>query len=200
MHAEIPYAHFTHGYLPCQYPQGIYSQVTIANDSRMGKSEERQEWVRDIIRTQCKGKITKFAKAIGVSDSYASRMLYPKDKEGYKGIGEDTVKKIMSVFPQAGAPGGDGAVPIFTHERRADDDVTAIQIALESLTVALLKATPGAASAFLADVESIANRRKFSMTQAFLGGLVGIAREVRSDEAKAASIQRRGASARRKKP
>ena len=89
---------------------------------------------------------------------------------------------------------------IFTPERRAEDDVTAVQIAIESLAVALLKRSQGASTAFLADLDAVTRLRKFSKNHALLGRLVNIAESVQSDEAKEARAARCGASARRTKP
>jgi hypothetical protein len=86
--------------------------------------------------------------------------------------------------------------PIFTKERRASDDVLALQVALESLVVAVLQRTQGSAAAFLEDVERVAEESHFSPEQGFLGGLVEIAREVRSAEEAATQVLRRAGSGR----
>lgn len=91
------------------------------------------------------------------------------------------------------------AQPIFTKERRASDDVTALQVGLESLIVAVMQRAPGSAKAFLDDVHRIAKEAHFSIEQGFLGGLVEIARGVQSAEEVAAQALQRADSARRTK-
>lgn len=86
--------------------------------------------------------------------------------------------------------------PIFTKERRASDDVLALQVALESLVVAVLQRTQGSAAAFLEDVERVAEESHFSPEQGFLGGLVEIASEVRSAEEAATQVLQRAGSGR----
>lgn len=91
------------------------------------------------------------------------------------------------------------AKPIFTKERRASDDVLALQIGLESLLVAVLQRTPGAAEAFLADVKPVAKGHGFSMKAGLLGSLVDIAQRVRSEEEAAAQVRQRAGSVGRTK-
>jgi hypothetical protein len=201
--AEIPCAHFTPRYLPRQYPQGIYPKVIQPDHWGMTKNqieEARRLWVAKLVETECNGVKADFARKIGKDASYVARMLYEPEKDGAKAIGEDMMRAIMAAFPNAKPPPGEAATPLFTPERRSDDDVTAIQIALESLLVAVLKTTQGAASVFLADVDSIALRRKFSTKHGMLSTLVRIAESVHRNEAAEASAPRRGDSARRKKP
>lgn len=84
---------------------------------------------------------------------------------------------------------------IFTKERRADDDVLALQIGLESLLTAVLQRTPGAAAAFLQDVGQVAKGHRFSTKAGFLGALVDIANEVHSAEEAEAQARRLAGSA-----
>lgn len=86
--------------------------------------------------------------------------------------------------------------PIFTKERRASDDVAALQVGLESLVVAVLQRTQGSAAAFLEDVQRVAKESHFSPDQGFLGGLVEIARGVRSAEEAATQVLQRAGSGR----
>jgi len=95
---------------------------------------------------------------------------------------------------------GDSPAPLITRERRASDDVTALQIAIESLAVALLRRTRGSASGFVSDMDSMCDRRRFSKDHALLGRLSGIAQQVQSDEAAEDRVQRRANLARRTKP
>jgi len=88
---------------------------------------------------------------------------------------------------------------IFTSERRANDNLLALQIGLESLLVAVLQRTPGSAGVFLEDAEGVAKREKFSLERGTLGSLVDIARGVHSEEEAAARVRRRGGSAARTK-
>lgn len=173
----------------------------------MSKLEARQAWVRYIIRTRCAGSTPAFARKIGKSDSYVYRMLYPPEKDGAKGIGEDTVKVIMDAFPgdmppetaevlpaALGGPAPAAPARIFTKERRASDDILAIQIGLESLLMAVLQRVPGAAGAFLADAKKVADGHGFSMNAGHLGQLADIAREVHSEEEAAARVRQRAGS------
>lgn len=89
--------------------------------------------------------------------------------------------------------------PIFTEARRASDDVVALQVGLESLAVAVLQRTQGSAAAFLDDVDRVAKESHFSPEQGFLGGLVEIARAVRSAEEAATQALQRADSGRRTK-
>jgi hypothetical protein len=167
----------------------------------------RQAWIRSIIKERCGGVIAAFAKAIGKDPSYVSRMLYPPEKKGAKGIGEDTVREILTAFaglkpPVYGDEATDSAVNVggvFTRERRASDDVLALQIALESLSLAVLQKAPGAAEAFLADVKTMSRALGFSTTAGFLGGVVEIAEKVQRVEAEGAQVLRRAGSVGRTK-
>jgi hypothetical protein len=105
--------------------------------------------------------------------------------------GEGDAPEWMGGVP-AKAPAG-----IFTKERRASDDVLAVQIGLESLLLAVFQRTPGAAGAFLADVKPIAKGHGFSTKAGFLGSLVDIAKEVHSEEEAAAQARQLGGSAAR---
>lgn len=89
---------------------------------------------------------------------------------------------------------------IFTQERRAGDHVLALQLALESLTAAVMRKTPGVAGEFLSDLVPIAEKHGFATNAGLLGRLVGSAREVRAAEAKAARARRRAGPAARTKP
>jgi hypothetical protein len=178
----------------------------------MTKLQARQAWIRHIIKTRCDGNAAAFARAIGKDGSYVSRMLYPAGKSGRKGIGEDTVDIITAAFPDDPIP-PDAALAgmqpdvqptqIFTKERRASNDLLAVQIGLESLLVTALRRTPGAAGMFLDDVQQVAKGYRFSTKVGFLASLVGIAQEVQSEEEAAARVRRRAGSAprtRREKP
>lgn len=52
-----------------------------------------------LVNRMGRGGRVQVAKAIGKSPDYISRMLYPKDKAGHKGIGEDTADLLDSVYP-----------------------------------------------------------------------------------------------------
>lgn len=101
---------------------------------------------------------------------------------------------ITEPSAEAAAP-----TPIFTKERRASDDVLALQIGLESLLLAVLQRTPGVATAFLADVGPVAKGHGFSMKAGLLGSLVDIAQRVRSEEEAAAQVRQHADSAGRTK-
>lgn len=177
----------------------------------MDRQEARQAWIREIINRRCGGKIATFARAIGKDASYVSRMLYPAEKKGAKGIGEDTVDLILMAFPESPPPSSaqlqleavaadDIAGPLFTKERRASDDVMALQIAVEGLLVALFQKAPGAATAFLAEVKQTGKELKFSTGAGLLGRLSGIAQRVEKIEGEAFQALRRGGPAGRTKP
>lgn len=172
----------------------------------MDKLKARQAWIRGIIHARCHGKISQFARAIGKDPSYVSRMLYPADKPGAKGIGEDTVREIIAAFPSDLPPpsvdvppeelGGPASEPtqLFTKERRASGDVLALQIRLESLLVAVLERIPGAAAAFLSDARKVAKGRRFSTEAGLLGELVDIAEAIRASEEAASRVRQRAGS------
>lgn len=91
------------------------------------------------------------------------------------------------------------ATPLYTPERRADDNVTAVHIAVESLVVALLRKVPGSAEAFVADLKAMCDERGFSMNHALLGRLSGSARTVQSIEEAEDRARRRAGPAQRTK-
>ena len=93
-----------------------------------------------------------------------------------------------------------GAVPLYTPQRRASDDVTAVHIAVESLVLALLRKVPGSAEAFVADLEAMCDERHFGKDHALLGRLFGSARQVQRIEAEADRVQRRAGLGGRTKP
>jgi transcriptional regulator with XRE-family HTH domain len=106
---------------------------------------------------------------------------------------------LLSSDSELSADAWNAPTPIFTPERRADDDVTAVQIAIESLCAALLHKVPGASGAFLADMRALCRARKFSPDYGLLGSLHGIAEPVRVDEEAATRGQQRAGSARHTK-
>jgi hypothetical protein len=201
-----PCPSYTTGYLPRAIPQGHLLRGNAAGPFGMDKLKLRQAWVRKIIRDRCEGKISSFARAIGKDPSYVSRMLYPAEKDGAKGIGEDTVRAIIAAFPSDLPPsnvdvpppelGGPASEPaqLFTKERRASGDVLALQIGLESLLVAVLERIPGAAAAFLSDARKVAKGHRFSTEAGFLGELLDIADEVRAEEEAATRARQRAGS------
>lgn len=83
---------------------------------------------------------------------------------------------------------------------RKGDDEEAIRIGMESLALAVFRASQGAASIFLGDVVDAAKARHFSTEHGFLAGLVGIARGVQSEEATRGKARRRADSAEHTKP
>lgn len=163
----------------------------------MNEYAERQEWVRRIIATKCDGNQAIFARRIGKDSSYLSRILLPEGQEHAKWIGEKTIKAIMQAFPDDPPP--TAAVQFIPRERRASDDVTALQIAVESLCVALLRRVPGAAAAFLADTSALAERKNFSDEHGELGILVKIAQQAQSNAEVEPQVLRRADSGRRTK-
>lgn len=64
----------------------------------MDKNETRRRQILDLIASKCGGKRSEFAKMVGLSESYVARMLYPPEKEGRKGIGENMVDRIEAAF------------------------------------------------------------------------------------------------------
>lgn len=99
---------------------------------------------------------------------------------GKKHIPGPLVAYFIDVVPAShwGITEADGPIPLFTPERRASDDVIALQVALESLAVAVFQKTPGAAAAFLADLDVLTTDRKFSKSHALLGRLDRTAEQV----------------------
>ncbi|MBN8887554.1 MAG: hypothetical protein J0I77_17655 [Rudaea sp.] len=115
-------------------------------------------------------------------------------------LGIDDPAKISSAYRELRPNRTEDAIAIFTPERRADDNVTAVHIAVESLAVALLRQVPGSAEAFAADLEAICSERHFSPHHALLGRLLGSARTIQSIEAAEDRVRRRAGPARRTKP
>jgi len=119
------------------------------------------------------------------------------DKSNIPALAKHTKRRI-EYFMDASVRDEDSAasaVPIFSRERRANDDVTALQIAIESLATVLLRRVPGAASEFLADLKE-SGGENFSTDYKLLGALSDIAERVRDDEAAASRVRRRAGSAR----
>jgi hypothetical protein len=83
--------------------------------------------------------------------------------------------------------------PIFTKERRGEDDVRALQVVVEGLVVALLRRVPTSALAFLQDIEANARQRNLSMESGLLSRASNSALAVqRSEEAAAQALRRNG--------
>jgi hypothetical protein len=87
----------------------------------------------------------------------------------------------------------------FTRERREVNDVTAVQMAVESILETILNKVPGSASAFLADLHASSVERKFPLDAGLLLTLVGIAKSARAAEEAADRRRRRRDSGARKK-
>lgn len=66
---------------------------------KMDKYEFRRTKLLALITQMGRGGRVRVSQAIGKSPDYISRMLYPKDKAGHKGIGEDSVELIEKAFP-----------------------------------------------------------------------------------------------------
>ena len=65
----------------------------------MDKFEERRLALLNLVTLMGRGGRIQVAHAIGKTPDYISRMLYPKDKPGRKGIGEDSVDLLNASFP-----------------------------------------------------------------------------------------------------
>lgn len=65
----------------------------------MDKFEERRLALLNLVNGMGRGGRIQVAHAIGKTPDYISRMLYPKDKPGKKGIGEDSVELLDAAFP-----------------------------------------------------------------------------------------------------
>lgn len=106
---------------------------------------------------------------------------------------------VGHLVPSLQPPDSAGTAPLSRIPRKGDD-AEAIRIGLESLALAVFRASQGAASIFLEDVVDAAKARHFSAEHGFLAGLVDIARGVQSEEATAGKARRRAGSAGRTKP
>lgn len=65
---------------------------------RRQKNERRRLALVRIVDELCNGVTAKLADKIGVSDSYAARMLYEEGKDGKKNIGEEMADRIVLAF------------------------------------------------------------------------------------------------------
>jgi hypothetical protein len=65
----------------------------------MDKFEQRRLDLLDLVQQMGRGGRVRVAAAINKSPDYIARMLYPKDKAGHKGIGEDSVDLLDKAFP-----------------------------------------------------------------------------------------------------
>lgn len=81
----------------------------------MDKFEQRRLDLLHLVTQMGKGGRSRVAMAIGKPADYISRMLYPKDKPGRKGIGEDSVDLLDKAFPgwRSGAHAGELPASIF---------------------------------------------------------------------------------------
>jgi hypothetical protein len=65
----------------------------------MDKYEERRLQLLQLVNGMGRGGRVRVAQAIGKSPDYIARMLYPRDKAGHKGIGEDSADLLDKAFP-----------------------------------------------------------------------------------------------------
>ena len=65
----------------------------------MDKFELRRLALLRLVNEMGRGGRIRVANAVGKTPDYISRMLYPKDKAGKKGIGEDSVELLNKCFP-----------------------------------------------------------------------------------------------------
>jgi hypothetical protein len=68
-------------------------------NQNMDKFEERRLALLNLVNGMGRGGRIQVANAIGKTPDYISRMLYPKDKPGKKGIGEESVELLDKSFP-----------------------------------------------------------------------------------------------------
>lgn len=80
------------------------------NEHKAMKDARRRARIQQLIDSECGGVLAEFARRINANPSYISRMLYPMDKPGKKGISVHTIDTIEEVFQ---LPRGwlDGAEP-----------------------------------------------------------------------------------------
>lgn len=62
---------------------------------------KRQQRILQLIDERCGGVVAEFARRIEISPTYVTRMLYPVDKPGRRGISVKTIDRIESVFSLA---------------------------------------------------------------------------------------------------
>lgn len=172
-----------------QYPRVIYSKVMTLSNTAMDKYEERRRALADLVKSMGRGAINTIAAKIEKDPSYVSRMLYPPNKKGHKRIGEDTLDLLVAAFPGAFSgrltpPHASNPQPrqIFTKERRASDDVVALQLGMQALVTTVLNRLPGTAEPFLDLLNSASEELSFSTKTGLLASLVGIADEARHAE------------------
>lgn len=65
----------------------------------MDKYEARRLGLLRLVNKIGRGGRARVAEAIGKSPDYVARMLYPKDKPGHKGIGEESADLLDKTFP-----------------------------------------------------------------------------------------------------
>jgi len=70
----------------------------------MDKYEERRLQLLMLVNGMGRGGRVRVSQAIGKSPDYIARMLYPKNKPGHKGIGEDSVDLLDKAFPNWRTP------------------------------------------------------------------------------------------------
>jgi hypothetical protein len=65
----------------------------------MDKYEKRRLDLLNLVEQMGRGGRVRVAAAINKTPDYISRMLYPKNKAGHKGIGEDSVELLDAAYP-----------------------------------------------------------------------------------------------------
>lgn len=98
------------------------------------------------------------------------------------------------------APDASSPRQIFTKERRASDDVVALQLGVKALVTTVLNRLPGTAEPFLDLLNAAADELSFSTETGLLASLVGIADEARSAEEVVNQALQRARSGGRPKP
>jgi len=108
----------------------------------MDKYEVRRTKLLALINQMGRGGRVRVSQAIGKSPDYISRMLYPKDKAGHKGIGEDSVELIEKAFP--GWLGTGDSLPVGAREPTSEYRVPATAWPFNTISEAEWVAIPEA--------------------------------------------------------
>lgn len=141
----------------------------------MGKLEDRQSYIRRLVSERFNGVLAHFAIDFGMDPSYAARMLYPKGKDGAKGIGEDTWEKLITRY--GGPPETAGAEPAYPNHQ-VEQDADARSMVIRSLIYALVQNIPAAGPVFAEHLKGQARShrpRPFSTRHGILWEALNIA-------------------------
>jgi len=176
----------------------------VPDNQAMLDIEEMKRRIAFALERAPRGTATRIAAELGITDQAIvgwGRTGKIK-KENIPTLAKHTGRKLAYFLDSQVSDADSDAevVPIFSRERREDDNVQALQIAVRVLASVLLPKSQDTATEFLSGLTALCAEKHFSPDHYLLGQLSDIAEQVQSDAAKATREQQRARSVRRKKP